>query len=345
MEKQIRLILTSIIFFLMSLIYRIIYWESFTEQYPQILLNSFFDTTVSYAASTLIHLVIIKIDSKKRKIIQSFGFFLGIVLILLVSARTLIVLHYFAHTSTLGMSETFSKTFARESFQIFDTYVVIAIGCLSFLSVRIYSRYKDQLIKAESSEKAYMKQQLQLLKDQISPHFLFNTLNNIHYLIDQQNIKARNVVIKLSEILRYQIYDTGNESKDLASEIKFLEDYISIQDIRKETGFRVKMNWNKELKFEIAPLLLIVPLENAFKFSGPGPDQFIEININKNEDGLFCYRVYNSINPFYKNQESSGIGLENLSKRLKIIYGDRAGLTTSKNQNNFETLIWIKDEY
>lgn len=346
MKRTHKLILAGIFFYLVSFIYRTIYWEDFYLHYQQILINSLFDTSISFLTSILIF----KLISEKIKFKNSFYrisfFILCTGLIYFINSKILIALHYFGHTITTGMTEPFSTTFKMESFQIFDTYVVIAVGSLIFLASMILDRYYTEKIIHEKIEKEFIQQQVQHLKTQIGPHFLFNTLNNLYYLIDIKNQSAREIVLKLSDILRYQLYETNCEKIALSKELEYIKDYIDLQNIRKEADFKLNFKNEIDKDIEISPLILIVLLENAYKFTGSESKDFIDVHLSIDAENSFTYSVKNSINEKSRSKghlsKGNGLGLMNLKNRLQIVYGNNASLDINENDSIYEASVKIK---
>lgn len=183
--------------------------------------------------------------------------------------------------------------------------------------------------------------ELENLKAQISPHFLFNTMNNFYGLAVDNSKKLPNLMIRLSDLLRYSLYETKNEKVALDSEIKYLENYIELEKIRLEDNLNLKFiaNKNNFEKHQIAPLLLITFLENAFKHSKKIHNQSIEISIfiDVSNDGILTFTIKNNFNSDSENDVVSikGIGLENVKKRLEVIYPNQNHSLVIKTDNNF----------
>ncbi|MEO1216797.1 MAG: histidine kinase [Bacteroidota bacterium] len=171
--------------------------------------------------------------------------------------------------------------------------------------------------------------ELTLLKNQIDPHFFFNTLNNLYGLTVEKSDQAPDMILKLSDIMRYTIYEGRADYVALEDEVTYLEDYIELHKIRYQK--KVYISFQKDLQYphQIAPLLLIVPLENAFKHGveSLAQDAFIEMEIKTSLKGIF-FQIRNNYEPNQK--EGEGIGLNNLRKRLSLIYPDKHNLSISK---------------
>ena len=185
-----------------------------------------------------------------------------------------------------------------------------------------------QSIRDEQAMEALKRQNLQAemdyLKYQINPHFFMNTLNNIHALIDIDAECAKSAVIELSKMMRYVLYDSGREHISLEKDVQFLENYIELMRIRYVDAIDIRVRYPRPLPagVTIPPLLLIVFVENAFKHGvSYNRSSFIHIDIAC-DGGMLVSRIVNS-----RHREPdagrTGIGLENVRKRLDLIYGPK----------------------
>jgi len=189
--------------------------------------------------------------------------------------------------------------------------------------------------------------ELNFLKSQINPHFLFNSINSVYFLIDKKNEDARNALHTFSEMLRYQLYECNGNKVSLKKEIAYLKDYISVQQLRK--------NKNLQLQFEITgnerdtliePLLLIPLVENAFKHLSNfenGKKDIINISVDAEKDNL-VFTVENTIstNAVKIMQNESGIGLNNIRRRLELLYPGKHRLNITNNGECFKTQLEIE---
>ena len=176
-------------------------------------------------------------------------------------------------------------------------------------------RLKRQTIQAE----------LYYLKYQINPHFFMNTLNNIHALIDIDADMAKQCLIELSAMMRYVVYDSGTEGISLNKDMTFIANYISLMRIRYVQELDIRFDYPNNLsnKVAIPPLIFIVFVENAFKHGiGCNHHAYIHIDITYDGEGSVTARFENSL-PTPRPHHKNGIGLENVRRRLELIYGDR----------------------
>lgn len=178
-----------------------------------------------------------------------------------------------------------------------------------------------------SKEKAQT--ELQFLKSQINPHFLFNSLNSIYFLIDKQNTAARKTLLQFADLLRYQLYDCNTASIEIEKELAYLNDYVKLQEIRKNNNYEITLDGDENMTgFRITPLLLIPFVENAFKHIShhTGKKNFIHITLKK-QNNSFQFNLVNSKDNHKSTEPQSGIGMANVKRRLELIYPGKHQLT------------------
>lgn len=199
--------------------------------------------------------------------------------------------------------------------------------------------------KLDEQERALQRvaSELAILKLQISPHFLFNTLNNIRWLVRSGSDKAEVALMKLSKLLRYVLYQTNTPFVPLESELDNLRDYIDLQLLRLPEGdnFRLQVNGDPG-KSQIIPLILLPLAENLFKygtFTGDFLNRF-EVSITKDRIQVSTVNKISAKNPEGPN-ESSGIGLNNISRRLALNYPDKYEFSYGEKEGVFEVNLGI----
>ncbi len=198
------------------------------------------------------------------------------------------------------------------------------------LTMAVY--FKDNFIRQYNENQQRQLQlttELENLKAQISPHFLFNTMNNFYGLAVSRSEKLPELMVRLSELLRYSLYETQHSTMPLAQEVKYLNDYIALEKIRLEDDLELTFEAEIDAGSEprIAPLLLVVFVENAFKHAKKVQNTAISIfiRLQYRADGYFRFEVRNSCLPDQRSAESnSGIGLANVRKRLQALYPNAA---------------------
>lgn len=187
---------------------------------------------------------------------------------------------------------------------------------------------------AISIEKEKLDTEMKFLKSQINPHFLFNVLNNIYALTVIKSDKAPDNLMRLSEMLRYMLYDSNDGKVPLQKEIDYLENYISLASLKDSRGLNIKVDLEKSQPgLKVAPLLFIPFVENAFKHSiiEDLKNGFINISLKTNNEHLEFY-IENSIpNAVFKKDKIGGIGLPNTIQRLELLYPNKHELNISDN--------------
>ena len=224
---------------------------------------------------------------------------------------------------------------------IFYIYSTVAI-VLMIKYVRYANRLEQQRLELEkqnlSSEQA-------LLRSQISPHFLYNTLNNIHSLIASDPDKSRVSVVRLSEMMRYMLRETKNDLVPLATEIDYLNSYIGLLSLRVNTPDFIRFTVKGDPgSLKVAPMILIPFLENAFKHgskkvTSPGIKATLEITPEKID-----YEVVNYVCKSRERKTSdpaSGIGIPNLRKRIELIYPGRYSVTEGVADDQYHARLVI----
>jgi hypothetical protein len=200
---------------------------------------------------------------------------------------------------------------------------------------------ETQQEKAEI-EKESVKNELAFLRNQISPHFLMNTLNNIHSLIDFDTVEAKRSVAKLSTLMRYLLYESNDKPIEFSKEIKFIESYVELMKLRFSEEVSIQLNLPENPpKLSIPTLLFTNIIENAFKYGiSYEHKSFVDINLIVHENELE-FTIQNSVHEKFKTLEKSGIGIENTKKRLKLLYKDNYVFLYSEKENVFSSTIKI----
>lgn len=214
----------------------------------------------------------------------------------------------------------------------------IVIFYLAFASALHLSKQwflQQELIRKIELEK--VNTELEYLRAQINPHFLFNSINTIYFQIDKQNESARETLSKFSEMLRYQLYECSGRTIEIEKEITYLRNYVALQQLRRGENYLVNFTANDLTGFNLPPLLLIPFVENAFKHVSTFSDKQNEIKIclSKTEN-IFRMNVFNTTEEIQTTiPESSGIGMKNVVRRLELLFGDNFKLKIQNSKNNY----------
>jgi two-component system LytT family sensor kinase len=196
----------------------------------------------------------------------------------------------------------------------------------------ITQRWHTQRQQVKNIQISQLQTELKYLRTQVNPHFMFNGLNTIYGYIDINNQQARNVLLQFADLLRYNLYEADVDWIDLEKETLYLQNYVALQRARSESNLQVDLDISIEDKaIKLAPLIFIVFVENAFKFSSREDNRINTIRIRLQQTGkqiLFeCTNSYEDTEP-----ATGGIGLNNVKRRLELLYKDRYTLTITKEQ-------------
>jgi two-component system, LytTR family, sensor kinase len=202
--------------------------------------------------------------------------------------------------------------------------------------------YVDNRVLLEKVTNDHLQTELKFLKSQYHPHFLFNALNTIYFQMDEDLPGAKNSIEKFSELLRYQLYDQ-QQQVPVKNEMEYLQSFIDLQKIRSSDKLKLNVNLDKNLDGQLVYPLLFLPLvENAFKFLGG--DYRLTINAEAT-DKQIIFKVKNSVPEFETPAtRKGGIGLENLKRRLDLLYPGRHIFFIKKEHNNFTAELTLNYE-
>jgi len=202
--------------------------------------------------------------------------------------------------------------------------------------------YVDNRVLLEKVTNDHLETELKFLKSQYHPHFLFNALNTIYFQMDEDLPGAKKSIEKFSELLRYQLYDQ-QQQVPVMNEMEYLQSFIDLQTIRSSDKIKLKINLDKRLNGQLVYPLLFLPLvENAFKFIGGEYLLTIDAGIS---DKVITFRVENSTPDFETPAtQKGGIGLENLKRRLALLYPGKHQFVTKKENNTFKAELILQYE-
>ena len=204
-----------------------------------------------------------------------------------------------------------------------------------------FKSFRDEEMLKEL-EHQRLQSELQYLKYQINPHFFMNTLNNIHALVDIDTGKAKSTIVELSKLMRYVLYEASNKTTLLSREVQFLENYVGLMSLRYTDKVSIEMHFPAEVpKVQIPPLLFISFVENAFKHGvSYRNESFIRVLVQLEEDNRLSFRCTNSNNGS-ADEQHHGIGLENVRKRLRLLFGNDYTLSITNEEQLFDVLLII----
>ncbi len=198
-------------------------------------------------------------------------------------------------------------------------------------------------------EKEKIATELNFLRSQINPHFLFNVINTIYFQIDKKNTEARASVEKLSEMLRYQLYECTTDKIEIKKELEYIKNYVAVQTLRMEKGSDIRLHIDENIgSFKIAPLLILPIVENAFKHVSNFKEvsnNKIHIVLTKSEKDNFLVETvntYDKTNGVNFLLHSGGLGVQNLKRRLELLYPNQHELKVDQTDGSYKTTLKIK---
>jgi len=230
-----------------------------------------------------------------------------------------------------------------EFFNRFFYNVIFSILVLGFNNAfKILTIWFEDKRNFEQLQKEKLQTELEVLKNQISPHFLMNTLNNIHALIDYDKEIAKESVVKLSKLMRVLLYDSDNENYSIKNEIQFLNDYIGLMKIRVNDNVDIRFNYPLNAgDLKIPPLLFVSFVENAFKHGIKAiGDSYVYIDMQLSDDNIFV-SVINSKSEKKPEEVKEKIGLENSRRRFDAIFNSNYSLDILETNDSFTVNISI----
>lgn len=313
---------------------------------PRALLSTAIDVGVSMTAMIITLEVLIPRLMDQRKMILFCSFFLVLVLlggtIIILSQLRLLGRSVFDYQKDLlRYREHYFYWFWADL--VFGSYFMIffisSVGAAVRLAIgRLQTQHQLDRLQNQA-----VLSELELLKQQLNPHFLFNALNTVYYKIDRSNGPARETLQRFSNMLRYQLYECNQELVEVEKELSFIRSYVDLQKERLNDNYTISFEGTNEIgSFYISPFLLLPLIENCFKHVSDHPDRENSICIEYGMEGNI-FRLYTR-NSVVANAQlaSSGIGLENIRRRLGLVYPGRHQLITGQTGSFFEATLRIR---
>lgn len=222
-------------------------------------------------------------------------------------------------------------------------HFIIAFLMVGFnIAIKLFFKsFRDEEMLKEL-EHQRLQSELEYLKYQINPHFFMNTLNNIHALVDIDTGKAKSTIVELSKLMRYVLYEASNKTILLSREVQFLKNYIALMSLRYTNKVSIQMDFPVEVpEVQIPPLLFVSFVENAFKHGvSYRSESFIHVLMQLDEGNRLSFRCSNSNNGS-ADEQHHGIGLENIRKRLRLLFGNDYTLSITEEEHKFDVLLII----
>ncbi len=212
------------------------------------------------------------------------------------------------------------------------------------IPLRLMEIWHQQRVQRQKLQSQQLEAELKFLKAQVNPHFLFNTLNNIYTLALTESQQAAPMIMKLSEMMRYMIYECNTDWVYLEREVEYLHNYIGLQQLKTQQTQQISFEINGNMKgLRIPPMLFVPLLENAFKHGMLDNTRigWLQISLNISEVGL-QFSAKNNYQSGARKDEVGGIGLDNIQQRLQLIYPDSHDFHVHQSEEVFEVVIKLK---
>lgn len=273
-----------------------------------------------------------------RKIILRKRIFLNVILSIVFTIIYSFIFVLVYHLS--GRISDYEASVMIYKSSIGHTLLSALYAIVLLLSVDWFNRYRHE----KELEELNKTTELALLRSQINPHFLFNTLNNINSFSTRDPEKTSFAIIKLSDIMRYMLYDAANENVRLEQEIEYINNFIALQKLRYKENDFVKLSVSGETESIIMPPMIFLPfIENAFKHGTNTVVNGISIDIIASKDQL-VFKCKNRIKKKNETERSApgGLGIKNIKRRLDLLYPNRHKLTISNDNNEYFVELIVK---
>ncbi len=228
--------------------------------------------------------------------------------------------------------------------RLYDNIIPHFILVIAGAAVKLMFDYGKLQQRMAETAKEKAEAELNFLKSQINPHFVFNSLNSVYFLIDKNNTAARETLHKFSDMLRYQLYEMNGDKIPVEKEIQYLKDYMDLQQLRKDEKYSVEFNCAADVKgFSIEPLLLIPFVENAFKHIShySHKSNYVKVDLSR-RNGYFTFFTENSKENQQTIEIHGGIGLNNVKQRLELLYPGKHDLKIEETENIFSVQLKLQ---
>ncbi len=229
---------------------------------------------------------------------------------------------------------------------IFGLALLLTILSALIHFTKSWIKLKDIEITLKEENRQRLEAELKTLKAQINPHFLFNSLNNIYSLSLDKSDLAPKMILRLSDLMSYIIYEARDEKISMKKELEFIKNHVELEGLRVQNKVEINFYADDSLeRYNIAPLLFTPFIENTFKYVARSPDinPYINIEINDTDEGIYFF-IENSSESELKpvDNKKNGIGIKNVQKRLELIYPGKHDLQIENKENYFRVNLRIK---
>ncbi|MDE5421496.1 histidine kinase [Ancylomarina sp. DW003] len=329
----------SLLTWSMAFLFISVFFGLYSQDYYNALIFCLCFVPLAYVSTRLLNNFLIPRYLLTKRYFR-FGLYLFYLMCLSLSIETLIIAGLYVLIWNYSLAGIDPATMDVR-FLIVGLYFVILVGVAYRQLQRSLKeqRLREQQDKVKVETELRLKEaELSLLKAQVNPHFLFNSLNSIYGLSLEKSEETPRMIMLLSDILDYTLYGCNTEFVSLAKEIELIENYAAVQKARFADSIDLNINLKegKDLRMNIAPLLFLPLVENCFKHTYRKENFASDITILLTVDTDLVFKIKNPVRVKDKMQKKGGIGLENLKKRLELIYPQKHRLIVSESDGYFE---------
>lgn len=311
-----------ILFWLISISMLTLIFYFYDEKFSFNLVEKSIITNLFFALAVYINLYLLVPKFLKEK--NYIFYFFWLIVLLSATSLSLQFLFIYPLRNLLGITKNHTS-FNTNLHSAYFFSILLYVGITSFLKlVKDWLSLQDINLKLVKIEQQKLEAELKTLKSQLNPHFLFNSLNNIYSLSLIKSDKVPELILKLSDLMRHIIYESKENYISLEKELDFVNNFIELQRIR--TSDKTKITYQIKGNIpaaKIAPLIFEPFIDNAFKHGLPGTEKsdYINIIFNFEKPGWLSFNLENNYEePYYNKKIHSGIGLQNVKQRLKLLY-------------------------
>ena len=252
------------------------------------------------------------------------------------------ILSFYIHEGFAFFFKTDLLPYEDDSINFFTFSFMIMVLIIASAAVKLFQQWISDAQLIHDLDLAKTNAELEQLKNQINPHFLFNMLNNANVLIEDDPKKASQVLVKLSDLLRYQLYDSSRDTVLLTSEIHFLEDFLNLEKVRRD-NFNFLISKEGDLSgVQVPPLLFISFVENAVKHNNDSAKlSYVNLFVDVRHTDLF-FKCVNSKPAVKAVSKSGGLGLANIKRRLELLFPSSHNLKIEDNSETYCVTLTLK---
>ncbi len=329
------------LFWISYFLLNVVRWGSYYQDYWYSFKSNIVTVTLGMLLSYFhVYFLLPKLLFRKKIISYILFFLIGLVVFYIIRTELIFI---FINDNVWPESQTPQSAYAFNHILVVFLIGIYDVGLTTTIKLTIDWIFDRKRI--ENLQANQLKTELQFLKAQIQPHFFFNTLNNLYALTLERSKQAPEVVLKLSEIMEYILYDAKEPRIRLLNEINYIQNYIDLEKLRFGDKVSVQINMQGDIETQSVPPLLFLPfIENCFKHGAVENNKLnVLIEFEVTHNNVLRFYVMNNYNSFPQNKKNHGIGNQNVLRRLELLYKDKFTLDikTEKQRYIVELLIQL----